>query len=195
MGGVSIDEDHDLLVTQSMCLATVVKLFARTSPDDDKGPKTCCRKGTPYFVTELPFQSRLRVPCQQPPFGLLTAIDLRTAKIVWQKPFGTAENSGPLNFKTHLPFTIGAAPDIGGPISTRGGLTFIGAATDRRLRAIETLTGKELWNDLLPEGNQATPMTYTAPKSHRQIVVIVSGGHVDLQRNVASHVIAYGVAP
>ena len=140
-------------------------------------------------------QSRLYVPCPQPPFGLLTAIDLETAKIVWQKPFGTAENSGPLDFKSHLPITIGSAPNVGGAITTRSGLTIIGAATDRRLRAIDTLTGKELWNDRLPEGNHATPITYLAPRTHKQLVAIVSGGHVDLQRNVATHVVAYGLAP
>jgi quinoprotein glucose dehydrogenase len=192
---VSIDEDHHLLVTQSMRLAFVIKLFDRKLVGDTPPKSSLPQKGTPYMVTALPFQSRLYVPCPQPPFGLLTAIDLETAKIVWQKPFGTAENSGPLDFKSHLPITIGSAPNVGGAITTRGGLTIIGAATDRRLRAIDTMSGKELWSDRLPEGNHATPITYLAPRTHKQLVAIVSGGHVDLQRNVATHVVAYGLAP
>jgi membrane-bound PQQ-dependent dehydrogenase (glucose/quinate/shikimate family) len=192
---VSIDEDQGLLITQSMRLAFVIKLFERKSPDDEQPKFSHAQKGTPFRATSSPLQSRLYVPCQQPPFGLLTAIDLEAAKIVWQKPFGTAENSGPLDFKSHLPITMGSAPVVGGAITTRGGLTIIGAATDRRLRAIDSLSGTELWNDRLPEGNQATPITYLGPRTHKQLVAIVSGGHVDLQRNLATHVVAYGLAP
>jgi quinoprotein glucose dehydrogenase len=124
---------------------------------------------------------------------LLTAIDLNTKKVVWSRPLGTAEDLGPLGIASHLPFTIGAAPMVGGAIATAGDVVFIGATGDRRLRAIDSLTGRELWSDKLPQGNQATPITYRAPRSGRQIVVVVSGGYADLTRasKVSTHVVAY----
>jgi quinoprotein glucose dehydrogenase len=84
---------------------------------------------------------------------------------------------------------------VGGAIATAGDVVFIGATGDRRLRAVDSLTGRELWSDKLPQGNQATPFTYRAPPSGRQIVVIVSGGYADLTRasKVATHVVAYAL--
>ena len=43
---------------------------------------------------------------------------------------------------------------------------------DRYFRAIDVKTGDELWRDYLPGMAQATPMTYLAPKTHRQVVVL-----------------------
>jgi quinoprotein glucose dehydrogenase len=52
-----------------------------------------------------------------------------------------------------------------------------------------------LWSQRLPEGGQATPITYRAPRSGRQMVVIVSGSRVDLLGNISlpMHVMAYAL--
>ena len=64
---------------------------------------------------------------------------------------------------------------LGGPITTAGGLIFIGATLDAYLRAFDTDTGRELWKCKLPAGGKATPMTYLGADG-RQYVVISAGG-------------------
>ena len=112
---------------------------------------------------------RLRIPCSPPPFGSLVAVSLRTGAIVWDVPLGTLRRPD----GTRGPAEWGS-PNLGGPIATAGGLVFIGASTDRGLRAFESRTGRELWRADLPAGAKATPMTY---EHHgRQYVVIAAGG-------------------
>jgi glucose dehydrogenase len=142
-----------------------------------------------------PFMTILGVPCQRPPYGTLTAIDLHTKAVVWNIALGTAEELGPFGIASHLPFTIGAAPLVGGAVVTAGDVLFIGAVGDRRIRAIDSLTGRELWSDKLPEGNQSTPITYRATPSDKQMLVIVSGAYASMSggSDVATHVVAYAI--
>jgi len=65
--------------------------------------------------------------------------------------------------------------NLGGPITTAGGLVFIGAALDRYFRAYDLKNGRELWKAALPAGGKATPMTYLGSDG-RQYVVIAAGG-------------------
>jgi quinoprotein glucose dehydrogenase len=68
-------------------------------------------------------------------------------------------------------------PNFGGPLVTRGGIVFIGAALDRYLRAFDATTGAELWAGRLPAAGVATPMSYEW--EGRQYVVIAAGGRAD----------------
>ena len=88
-----------------------------------------------------------------------------------------------------LPFKVGV-PGIGGPIITKGGVVFLGAAVDNYLRAYDLETGRELWRGRLPAGGQATPMTYLDDQG-RQIVLIVAGGHGSVGTKPGDYVIAY----
>jgi len=60
---------------------------------------------------------------------------------------------------------------------------------------LDSLDGRELWSTRLPAGNQATPITYQTPRSHRQLVVMVSGSWADLgnAHKVPTHVLAYAL--
>jgi quinoprotein glucose dehydrogenase len=122
----------------------------------------------------------------------LTAIDLTNKSVAWQVPFGTARDSGPLGSKTGPPITFGVF-SMGGPTSTRSGLTFIGASLDQYIRAYDNRTGRELWRARLPAGGQSSPMTYWSEESSRQFVVIAAGGHGALQTAFGDHVIAYAL--
>jgi quinoprotein glucose dehydrogenase len=57
------------------------------------------------------------------------------------------------------------------------GLVFVGATDDRRFRAFDSKTGKELWATQLPAAGNANPMTYQA-KNGKQYVAIVAGSQV-----------------
>ncbi len=190
-GGVSVDPGRHLLIVPTLHIADRLKLVKQTNDATIDNPQL----GTSYSAELNYFITRLGIPCQRPPYARLTAIDLTSRRIAWQRPLGTAEGVGPLGIASHLPFTLGAPPIVGGPMTTAGDVTFIGAVGDRRLRALNSLNGRELWSTRLPAGNQATPITYRAPKSGRQVVLIVSGGGVDLaqSRRVPTHIIAYAV--
>jgi quinoprotein glucose dehydrogenase len=202
-GGSTYDSDRGLLVAPSSYMPFVVHLVPREEADKkvkpaiDAGldPSTVGigpQFGTPFGMTGFPMLSPLMIPCQQPPWGLLTAIDLNANRIVWQKPFGTGRDNGPLMSKIGLPVNIGV-PSMGGPISTKAGVTFIAAALDNYFRAYETATGKELWRVRLPAGGQSTPMTYWSSASDRQFVVLSAGGHGALMTKFGDYVIAYAL--
>ncbi len=132
-------------------------------------------KGTPYAVDKNRFLSALGIPCQEPPFGTLTAIDMDSQKIKWQVPLGTVEDTGPFGIKMGVPIPIGM-PTIGGSLATQGGLVFFAATQDYYLRAFDSATGEEIWKARMPVGSQGTPMTYKSPKTGKQYVVISAGG-------------------
>lgn len=132
-------------------------------------------KGTPYAVNKNRFMSPLGIPCQNPPFGTLSAIDLTTRKIVWQVPVGTVQDTGPFSIKLHERMPIGM-PTLGGTLATQGGLVFIAGTQDYYLRAFDSSTGKEMWKARLPVGSQGGPMSYVSPKTGRQYILISAGG-------------------
>lgn len=109
-------------------------------------------------------------PCQQPPWGTLNAVDLNTGAIAWKVPLGVFEE---LEAKG-IPQT--GTPNLGGSIATGGGLVFIAATPDRRLRAFDSSTGRELWAGSLEGSAHATPMTFWGERTHKQYVVVAAGG-------------------
>jgi len=214
-GGVSIDPLRHLLVVNSVHTPFVTRLIPRaeanalglsTPPNTaigggSRGSAESMKSGakaglpqvgTPYAAQALPFLSPLGIPCMSPPWGRITAIDLKTRQVAWQHPFGTARDTGPLGLRTGLPLPIGV-PSSGGPITTASGITFIAASQDRFIRAFETATGRELWRGRLPAGGQATPMTYTSPISGRQIVVVSAGGHGGLNTETGDYIVAFAL--
>src|SRR3546814_15750347 len=106
---------------------------------------------------------------------MVSAVDLKSGKLVWTRRFGTSRDSGPLALPTFLPIPMGV-PNIGGSVATASGLMFIGATQEHMLRAYDSRTGPALWKNRLPAGGQATPATYWSPKSKRHLVVNAAGG-------------------
>jgi quinoprotein glucose dehydrogenase len=124
------------------------------------------------------FLDQERFPCQQPPWGELTAVDVNTGDIAWKVPLGSfpeLEAQGLKNWGT---------PNVGGTIATASRLIFVAATNDARLRAFDSRTGKELWAGTLDAIGNATPITYAGP-SGRQFVAIAAGGPGHL-RNVGN---------
>jgi len=74
---------------------------------------------------------------------------------------------------------------------TAGGVAFIGATADNYIRAFDVNTGDQLWQERLPAGGQATPMTYSV--DGRQFVVIAAGGHGSFGTKLGDYVVAYAL--
>ncbi len=103
------------------------------------------------------------MPCQIPPWGELYAVNVDTGAVLWHSVLGVTDGLADPNT---------GRPNVGGPITTGGGLVFIGGTDDKRLRAFDIKTGKELWSFRLPASLYGTPMTYSA--RGKQIVAAVS---------------------
>ena len=110
-------------------------------------------------------------PCNAPPWGELSAVDLNTGKIAWREPFGRIDaleakgitNTGSFN--------------KGGSVATAGGLLFVGATPDGRFHAFESKSGRLLWETTLPAPGEANPITYVG-KHGKQFVVVDAGDSI-----------------
>ncbi|HWW66321.1 MAG TPA: membrane-bound PQQ-dependent dehydrogenase, glucose/quinate/shikimate family [Sphingomonadaceae bacterium] len=205
-GGIAVDPRRGVIVANYNDMPNYVRLVPRAEANK-KGwaPRNQARgkiggaegagdpqANTPYAVDvnagwRLPWTGML---CKQPPYGWIRAIDMKSGKTIWDRPFGTARTNGPFGIPSMLPITIGT-PNNGGAVVTASGLIFIAAATDNLIRAIDLKTGKTLWTDKLPAGGQATPMVYE--QGGREYMVIMAGGHHFMETPIGDEVIAYAL--
>ncbi|MGO6738152.1 glucose/quinate/shikimate family membrane-bound PQQ-dependent dehydrogenase [Rhizobium ruizarguesonis] len=190
-GSVAVDPERQIMFGMPTYLSFTSRLVpaADIPPrgQDEKGSEQGLNRndGAPYGVFMGPFLGLLKIPCQAPPWGYVAGVDLRTGKIAYMHKNGTVRDMTPLP----LPFKVGV-PGIGGPMLTKGGVAFLGAAVDDYLRAYDVTNGRELWQARLPAGGQATPMTYTTD-DNKQYVVMVAGGHGSVGTKPGDYVIAY----
>jgi quinoprotein glucose dehydrogenase len=196
-GGLAIDTDRRLAIANPIALPFVSKLVPR-GPGNPLEPPQAGQAGTgtevgiqpqygvPFGVELNPFLSPLNLPCKQPAWGYVAALDLDTNKVVWKKRIGTTRDASPIP----IPFKMGM-PMLGGPMTTAGRVFFIAATADDYLRAFSTDTGEQLWQARLPAGGQATPMTYEA--NGKQYVLIAAGGHGSFKTKLGDYVIAYAL--
>ncbi|WP_032068485.1 membrane-bound PQQ-dependent dehydrogenase, glucose/quinate/shikimate family [Acinetobacter baumannii] len=200
-GGISIDESTGLMFVNDMRMPLRMSLVRKEdmgkykiSTDEVPGFMGTVRPqfAGPYAGVKIDImQSALGVPCNRPPFGTMSAIDLKTKKLVWQVPLGTAEQLGPLCIKSHLPMPLGM-PTLGGPTSTASGLVFFAGTQDYYLRALDSKTGKEVWKAKLPVAAVAAPLIYKSPKTGKQYVVISAGG-ASHSKDVGDYIIAFAL--
>lgn len=199
--GASIDPNQKVLIANSNYIPFIIQLIPREQKQevpawDGKGDQPDNKSayapqyGTPYVGSVHPWLNPVGVPCNSPPWGTLTAIDLKNHSVVWQHPVGTTRDTGPLGTHSNLPFNTGIF-NIGGNMVTKGGLVFMGATADNYLRAFDERTGEIVWKDRLPAGGQATPMSYSV--GGKQYVVIAAGGHGGLGTTSGDYVIAYSL--
>jgi len=111
------------------------------------------------------FWDEQQKPCQKPPWGTLSAVDVNSGDIAWTVPLG---GMGTVKGKT-------GALSLGGSIVSNG-VVFIGATADATFRAFDAKTGNELWSAELEANANATPATYLGKKTGKQYVVIAAGG-------------------
>ena len=205
-GGISIDTDRGIIIANYNDMPNHNKLVPREEIDElgvrpiddevgqnpDAPDSLAPQAGTPYGIDvnagwRVPFTGML---CKEPPYGGIRAIDLATGETLWDQPFGTARKNGPFGIPSMLPFDIGT-PNNAGPILTASGLVIIAATTDDLIRAMDIETGEVVWQEALPAGGQATPITYEV--DGRQYVAIMAGGHHFMETPIGDYVIAWAL--
>ena len=200
-GGISVDPSRQVAIANPIALPFVSKLMPRgpdnpmeppETPHAASGQETGIQPqyGVPYGVTLNPFLSPFGLPCKQPAWGYISALDLKTNEVVWKKRIGTPRDSLPFSLPFPLPFNLGM-PMLGGPISTAGNVLFVGATADNYLRAYNMTNGEKLWEGRLPAGGQATPMTYEV--NGKQYVVISAGGHGSFGTKMGDYIVAFAL--
>lgn len=215
-GGPAIDRARGKLIVNTLHLGTIVHMIPREQCNADGSQGIHSKsdaatapiqkashidpiasgpfldepsEGTPYCDRRwIGFVSPLGAPCTPPPWGTLAAIDLKSGDVDWQVPLGTTRDMAPFPF-----WFIKGSPNLGGPVVTASGLTFIGATTDHFLRAFDTETGEELWKGRLPTSGHGLPITYQLREDGPQYVVIAAGGHASLKTPPGDYLIAFSL--
>jgi quinoprotein glucose dehydrogenase len=189
-GGGAYDNASGLYIINTSRVAHLVTLIPRVAYEAasqaEPGGGFAPQHGTAYDMRRELLLSPFGIPCNPPPWGVLSAVDMSTGKIVWESTLGTTEDIAPLGLALKL-----GTPNFGGPLITAGGLVFIGATMDDYLRAFSLRTGAEIWKGRLPAGGQATPMSYVS--EGRQYVVIAAGGHGMSGTRRGDYVIAFAL--
>lgn len=108
-------------------------------------------------------------PCQAPPWGELSAVNVNTGDIAWRVPLGSFPELDALGIPTT------GRTNVGGPIATAGGLVFIAATEDRKFRAFDAKTGKILWETTMNSNGSTVPISYRG-KNGKQYVALISNG-------------------
>lgn len=197
-GGGALLGDSGVLITNVNNLAFTGRLIPNSAVSKTAEPKhdhpaagarmQVTMTGTPYTIEIGSLQSPLGIPCNEPPWGKLVAVDLHAGTILWEKALGSVHEMGPISAPFHIEW---GTPNLGGGTATAGGLFFIGATMDRQIRAFDSSSGETLWQYTLPTDAAATPMTYIY--KGRQYVVINAGGHTMFQRGYGDYLFAFAL--
>ena len=163
-------------------LSTYLKGAAPDATSGPAGESTADR----YTIDGYPlFLDQHGVPAIAPPWGTLNAVDLVSGDLAWKVPLGEypalvkkgIRQTGSLNF--------------GGAVATAGGIIFIAATADEKIRAFEKHSGKVLWEHQLPAGGYATPSVYMV--AGRQYVAIAAGGSGKNATKSGDAIVAFAV--
>ena len=194
--GASYDPVQNILVTNTNRLAALITLFPKDEGNTRASVNTnlpraevAPQEGTPYIMSRdyLFHSSETGLVMQTPPpWGTLAGIDMNTGKLKYDVPLGIMMN--PEEFPEAVNW---GSINLGGAITTAGGLTFIAGTMDGYLRAFKTESGVLIWQHELPAGGQATPMTYEW--DGKQYVVIAAGGHGKLGTKLGDFVVAFSL--
>ncbi len=165
-GSPAVDSRTGIMVVYTARIPAFIRLTAQAECEGFVQRQA----GTPYCIQTDMVGSPFGIPCSEPPWGTLDAVDLNAGKVLWSVPLGTTRDLAPWPF-----WWIKGLPGMGAPIITESGLVFSGITNEHAFRAFDLKTGEELWKARLPTAGNALPMTYTA--GGRQFVVIAAGGH------------------
>nr|WP_276556869.1 pyrroloquinoline quinone-dependent dehydrogenase [Enterobacter hormaechei] len=189
-GGVAFDPQKQIAIVNTSHIVQYVKLYSREdydNADKDSGNESgfAPQEGAPYGMRLLVASNWLGMPCWQPPFGEIVALDMHTGDVKWRRPVGASQQYG-----FFMPESWGS-PTIGGPAVTAGGVIFIGASMDAKVRAYSVESGEELWSDQAEAPAVANPSVYEY--KGRQYVAFVAGGNTILKDQVGDQVMVYAL--
>lgn len=190
-GGVAFDPESQTAIVNFSHIVQYIQLYTRedyeqqtegaTNGEGGFHPQT----GAPYGMSLKTALNWAGMPCWEPPYGEIAAIDMGTGDIKWRRPIGSSQRYG-----FYMPESMGS-PTIGGPAVTAGGVIFIGATMDAKVRAYDEATGEELWEDIVEAPAVSIPAVYEY--EGRQYVAFVAGGNTILKDQVGDQIAVYAL--
>lgn len=191
-GGVAVDPENSILYVNASRIVQVLRLIPRAEYEEiasgeggnEEGYSP--QKGSPYGIHLTDWSNWAGMPCWEPPFGTFVAIDLATGAHLYEVPFGKSQ------FHGFYGLASWGSPTLGGPVVTAGGVIFIGASMDSRVRALDAATGEELWSDLVEAPAVSIPAVFT--HEGEDYVVFAVGGNSILKPQVSDQAVAYRVS-
>ncbi|MCK2046130.1 pyrroloquinoline quinone-dependent dehydrogenase [Chromohalobacter moromii] len=189
-GGVAFDPVSQTAIVNTSHIVQTIKLYDREAyekADSGSGNESgfSPQTGAPYGMRLEVARNWLGMPCWEPPFGEVVALDMKTGDVKWRRPIGSSQQYG-----FFMPESWGS-PTIGGPAVTAGNLVFIGASMDAKLRAYSLDSGEELWEDQAEAPAVANPAVYEY--EGREYVAFVAGGNSILKDQVGDQVVVYAL--
>jgi glucose dehydrogenase len=177
-GGVSVDPARGLLFVNVMDVGQWGHMekrgaeYARTSA---------------YGPYARFWDRETRIPCQNPPFGELIAVDLASGDIAWRSVLGRIEALETIGVRGT------GSLNLGGSIASAGGLVFIGATNDSRFRAFDSGTGKLLWEAKLEASGHTSPITYMGRDGRQYVALTACGGGAFLNGGLSNTLVAFAL--
>ena len=176
-GGTAIDPKLGYIFVNTKDAPAVgwMEKNPKYTPDNTEGLEPYIRTGPRNMggfsaqVRDANGRSLGTLPCFKPPWGRLIAVNAVTGEFAWDVPLGISEILPAEKQHTGTSNTAGA-------IATAGGLVFIGSTSDRRFRAFDSKTGKELWVTQLDHVATANPMTYRGKNGKQYVAIVAAAG-------------------
>ncbi|TDX26081.1 quinoprotein glucose dehydrogenase [Modicisalibacter xianhensis] len=189
-GGVAFDPESQTAIVNTSHIVQYLKLYDRQAyerADSGSGNEVgfSPQEGAPYGMRLKVALNWLGMPCWEPPYGELVALDMHTGDVKWRRPVGASQQYG-----FFMPESWGS-PTIGGPAVTAGGVIFIGASMDAKVRAYSLETGEELWSDQVEAPSVSNPAVYEY--NGRQYVAFIGGGNTILKQQVGDQIAVYAL--
>ena len=177
-GGVSVDPSRGLLFVNVMNVAQWGHM-------EKRGPEYV--RTSAYGPYARFWNRETRIPCQNPPFGELIAVDLASGDIAWRSVLGRIEALEAIGVRDT------GSLNLGGSIATAGGLVFIGATNDSRFRAFDSASGKLLWETRLEASGHSSPITYMGRDGRQYVALMAAGGGAFLNGGWSNTLVAFAL--
>ena len=175
-GGAAVDPETGILYVPSVHSESVIGIAPSEHPRSDMRL---------VLHSIEPITGPRELPLFKPPYGRLVAIDLNKGEILWSKANGNGPRDHPDLRDLNLP-PLGQ-PGRVSPLVTKslvflgeGGRTGVvvlnpiwGGAGGKMFRAYDKLTGEVVWEQELPGGTTAAPMSYMV--DGKQYIVLTLG--------------------
>ncbi|MCG7600617.1 pyrroloquinoline quinone-dependent dehydrogenase [Halomonas sp. McH1-25] len=189
-GGVAFDPESQTAIVNTSHIVQYLKLYSREDyeqADSGSGNEVgfSPQEGAPYGMRLKVALNWLGMPCWEPPYGEIVALDMTTGDVKWRRPVGASQQYG-----FFMPESWGS-PTIGGPAVTAGGVIFIGASMDAKVRAYSLETGDELWSNQVEAPSVSNPAVYEY--EGRQYVAFIGGGNTILKQQVGDQIAVYAL--